>query len=106
MYIQMYMYMYIPGEDVELKDRDVVVDGEVDGGLQSHGLQGGVDGVHFTQSLSKQPPGYNGSVGRPLQQRGWQVDLCTLYLVYTLHKNTLHTHTRTPSVPAAISTHT
>jgi len=35
----------LPCEDVKLKHRDVVVDGEVDGGLQGHGFQGGVDGV-------------------------------------------------------------
>jgi hypothetical protein len=32
-------YLEEPGEDVKLKDRDVVVAGEVDGRLESHGFQ-------------------------------------------------------------------
>ena len=36
-----------PSEDVKLKDRDVVVECEVDGGLERHGLQRGVNGVGF-----------------------------------------------------------
>lgn len=32
-------YLEEPGEDVKLEDGDVVVACEVDGGLQSHGLQ-------------------------------------------------------------------
>ncbi len=32
------LHLEKPGEDVELKDGDVVVAGEVDGGFESHGL--------------------------------------------------------------------
>lgn len=47
-------------EDVKLKDRNVVVAGEVDGGLEGHGLQAGADGVHFVKALSKDFPGHYG----------------------------------------------
>lgn len=49
-----------PGEDVELKHRDVVVAGEVDGGLESHGLQAQADGVKLMECLTKRPPWHNG----------------------------------------------
>lgn len=49
-----------PGEDVELEDRDVVVTGEVNGGLESHGLQAQTDGVKLMESLSKRPPWHYG----------------------------------------------
>lgn len=45
-------------EDVKLEDRDVVVAGEVNGGLEGHGLQAGTDGVHFVKALSKDFPGH------------------------------------------------
>lgn len=45
-------------EDVKLEDRDVVVAGEVDGGLEGHGLQAGTDGVHFVKALSEDFPGH------------------------------------------------
>lgn len=49
-----------PGENVELKHWDVVVAGEVDGGLESHGLQAQADGVELMKSLAKCPPWHNG----------------------------------------------
>lgn len=45
-------------EDVKLEHRDVVVAGEVNGGLQGHGLQAGTDGMHFVKALSKDFPGH------------------------------------------------
>lgn len=45
-------------EDVKLEDRDVVVAGEVNGGLEGHGLQARTDGVHFVKALSKDFPGH------------------------------------------------
>lgn len=43
-------------ENVELKHRDVVVAGEVDGGFESHGLQAWADGMHFVKALSEYFP--------------------------------------------------
>ena len=49
-----------PGEDVELKHRNVVVAGEVDGGLESHGLQPQADGMKLVEGLTKCPPWHYG----------------------------------------------
>ena len=54
------------GEDVELKHRDVVVAGQVDGGLQGHGLQAQADGVELMESLAERSPRHDG----PAQVRG------------------------------------
>ena len=40
----------------------MVIDGEVDGGLEGHGLQGGVDGVGLVQRRAEHPPGDDGPV--------------------------------------------
>lgn len=56
-----------PGEDVKLKDRDVVVAGEVDGGLESHGLQAQADGVKLMEGLTKCPPWHYGPTAH-----GWE----------------------------------
>lgn len=53
-------YLEKPGEDVKLKDRDVVVAGKVDGGLESHGLQARADRVKLVESLTKCPPWHYG----------------------------------------------
>lgn len=53
-------YLEQPGEDVELKDGDVVVTGEVDGGLESHGLQAQADRVKLVEGLTKRPPWHYG----------------------------------------------
>ena len=53
-------YLEQPGEDVELEHRDVVVEGEVYGGLEGHGFQPGADGVELMQGLSEGPPGHDG----------------------------------------------
>ncbi len=45
-----------PGENVKLKHRDVVVDCEVDGGLESHGLEGRVDLVNVLKNLAEYSP--------------------------------------------------
>lgn len=47
-----------PGEDVELKDGDVVVAGEVDGGLERHGLQARADrmDLFFEAGVWNSPP--------------------------------------------------
>ena len=42
-----------PAEDVKLKDGDVVVAGEVDGGLEGHGLQRRADGVGVVQRVAE-----------------------------------------------------
>lgn len=52
-----------PGEDVKLEGGDVVIAGEVDGGLESHGFEGSVDLMHLVQKLTKQLPRYYCSVG-------------------------------------------
>ena len=62
------VYLEEPGEDVELEDGDVVVAGEVDGGLQGHGLQARADWVKLVKSLTKCPPGHDG----PLRVEGEQ----------------------------------
>lgn len=43
-------------EDVELKHRDVIVAGKVDGGLEGHGLQARADGMQFVKALSEDFP--------------------------------------------------
>lgn len=43
-------------EDVKLKNGNVVVAGEVDGGFEGHGLQTGADGMHFVKALSEDFP--------------------------------------------------
>lgn len=43
-------------ENVKLKDWDVVVAGEVDGGLEGHGLQAWADGMHLVKALAKHFP--------------------------------------------------
>lgn len=53
-------YLEESGEDVELKDGDVVVAREVDGGLESHGLQARADRVKLVESLAKCPPRHDG----------------------------------------------
>ena len=47
----------LPGEDVKLKVRDVVIAREVYGGLEGHGLQPRADAVHLVQSQSEHFPG-------------------------------------------------
>ena len=42
----------------------MVVDGEVDGGLESHGLERGVDGVDLVQRGAEHPPGDDGPAER------------------------------------------
>lgn len=42
-------YLKQPGEDVKLKDRDVVIASEVYGGLEGHGLQTGADGMKLME---------------------------------------------------------
>lgn len=49
-----------PGEDVELKNGDVVVAGEVDGGFKRHGLQARADGVKLVQGLPEHLPRHDG----------------------------------------------
>lgn len=56
------------GEDVKLKDGDVVVAGEVNGGLEGHGFQARADRVEFVQRLSKELPLHDG----PAQSRATQ----------------------------------
>lgn len=51
-----FVYLEQPGEDVELKDRDVVVACQVDGGLEGHGLQAQADGVELVEGLTKRSP--------------------------------------------------
>ena len=51
-------------EDVELEHGDVVVAGQVDGGLEGHGLQPGADEVHFVKALAEHLPGHDGPGGR------------------------------------------
>ena len=46
-------HTHTPGEDVILKYGDVVVDCEVNGGLQCHGLQRGMDGMELLQRLAE-----------------------------------------------------
>lgn len=53
-------YLKESGEDVELKNRDVVVAGEVDGGFERHGFQTWTYGVELVESLTEHPPGDNG----------------------------------------------
>ncbi len=53
-------YLEEPGEDVKLKDRDVVVAGEVYGGLKGHGLQSRADGMKLMERLSEHLPRHNG----------------------------------------------
>lgn len=61
-------YLEEPGEDVKLKDRDVVIAGEVDGGLQGHGFQTWADRVKLVESLAKGPPWHYG----PAREEGSQ----------------------------------
>ena len=49
--------IFLPGKYVVLKHRDVVIHGEVYGGLESHGLQGGVDRVAVMKGLPEKTPG-------------------------------------------------
>lgn len=49
-------YLEKTSEDVELKDRDIVIAGEVDGRFQSHGLQPGADGMHVVKALPEHFP--------------------------------------------------
>lgn len=49
-------YLEEPGEDVKLEDGDVVVAGEVDGGLEGHGFQARADGVELVQCLPEHLP--------------------------------------------------
>lgn len=51
------------GEDVKLEHRDVVVAGQVDGGLQGHGLQTQTDGVELMESLAEGSPRHDGPAG-------------------------------------------
>lgn len=51
------------GEDVKLKDGDVVVAGQVDGGLEGHGLQTQADGVELMESLTERSPRHDGPGG-------------------------------------------
>ena len=46
----------LPREHVELEVGNVVVSGEVDGGLERHGLEARVDGVHLRQAFPKRLP--------------------------------------------------
>ena len=46
----------IPAEDVKLKDRDVVIAGEVDGGLEGHGFQRRANGVSLVQGVAELLP--------------------------------------------------
>lgn len=52
-------YLEQPGEDVKLKDRNIVVAGEIYGGLEGHGLQSRADGVKFVKRLTKRLPRHN-----------------------------------------------
>ena len=49
-------YLEESGKDVELKVGDEVVAGEVDGGLEGHGLQPRPDGVHLGERLPEVLP--------------------------------------------------
>lgn len=49
-----------PGEDVKLKDGDVVVAGEVNGRFKRHGLQARADGVKLMQGLPEHFPRHDG----------------------------------------------
>lgn len=49
-------YLEKTSEDVELKDGDIVIAGEVDGRFQSHSLQPRADGVHVVKALPKHFP--------------------------------------------------
>lgn len=51
------------GEDVKLKHGDVVVAGQVDGGLQGHGLQTQTDRVELMESLAEGSPRHDGPAG-------------------------------------------
>ena len=50
-----------PAEHIKLKDRDVVIAGKVDGGLEGHGLQRGPNGVCLMQCDAKLLPRHNDS---------------------------------------------
>ena len=49
-------YLEQSGEDVELEHGDVVVAGEVYGGLERHGLQAGADGMELVEGLAEHLP--------------------------------------------------
>ena len=49
----------IPAEDVKLKDGDVVVAGEVNGGLEGHGFQRRANGVSLVQGVAELLPRHN-----------------------------------------------
>ena len=55
-------YLEESGEDVELEHGDVVVAGEVYGGLEGHGLQSGADGVKLMERLTEHLPRHDGPV--------------------------------------------
>lgn len=61
LYLEVLLVPPLPCKYVVFKDRDVIIDGEVNGGLESHCFQRRVDRVTFVECLSKQPPGNNGS---------------------------------------------
>ena len=44
------------GEDIKFEHGNVFIEGEVNGALQSHGFQVGVDGVYGAQLHSEHPP--------------------------------------------------
>lgn len=50
------VYLEKTCKNVKLKDWDVVVAGEVDGGFEGHGLQAWADGMHFVKALPKHFP--------------------------------------------------
>lgn len=49
-------YLKEASEDVKLEHRNVVVAGQVNGGLEGHGLQARADGMHFVKALSEDFP--------------------------------------------------
>ena len=55
-YIAIASYLEESGEDVELEVGDEVVAGEVDGGLEGHGLQSRPDGMHLRERLPEVLP--------------------------------------------------
>lgn len=55
-------YLKEPGEDVKLEHWDVIIAGEVNGGLEGHGLQSRAYGMELMEWLTKHLPRHNGPV--------------------------------------------
>lgn len=49
-------YLKQPCKNIKFKDRNIIIAGQINSGLQSHGLQPRTDGMHFMQGLSKALP--------------------------------------------------